>query len=72
MGDQAHQQTCGEGEVTSKEVEGYMPSQLLDLMDFNRNDAEAQSGVGATGYLNILVRSKNNNYFFKKAKKKAK
>jgi len=43
IGDQAHQQTCGEGE--SKEVEGYMPSQLLDLMDFNRNDAEDQSVV---------------------------
>ena len=53
MGDEVHQQTCGEGEVTSKEVEGYMPSQLLDLMDFNRNDAEAQSGVGAAGYLKI-------------------
>ena len=53
MGDEVHQQTCGEGEVTSKEVEGYMPSQLLDLMDFNRNDAEAQSVVEAAGCLKI-------------------
>jgi len=49
MGDESavEQATCGEGEAPSKE--GYMPSQLLDLMDFNRHDVEAQSGVVDTG-----------------------
>lgn len=41
--------TRGEDEIISKGVEGYMPSQLLDLMSFNRNDLMTESNTAREG-----------------------
>ena len=62
--------TRGEDEIISKGVEGYMPSQLLDLMSFNRNDLMTESNTAREGIFKerFCLKTETLQYYFEQLK----